>query len=67
MNLLQPFCVVITASYRSDAIYSLTVPPCDGCILHPGYDEFFMSRIFLGGGKKSGLEELVSRVSYEFK
>lgn len=47
MNLLQPFCVDITVSYNPDAIYSLTVPPCDGTTLHPGFDEIFSrSRIF---------------------
>lgn len=45
MNLLQPFCVDITALYHCDAIYSLTVPPCDSTILYPGFDQNFMSRI----------------------
>lgn len=45
VNLLQPFCVDITALYHPDAIYSLTVPPCDSTILYPGFDEIFMSRI----------------------
>lgn len=45
MNLLQPFCVDITALYHSDAIYSLTVPPCDSTILYPGFGEIFIGRI----------------------
>lgn len=58
MNLLQPFCVDITASYHSDAIHSLTVPPCDSTILYPGFDEIFSSGILerkiwvRGGGIK---------------
>lgn len=45
VNLLQPFCVDITALYHPDAIYSLTVPPCDSTIVYPGFDEIFLSRI----------------------
>lgn len=45
MNFLQPFCVDITASYHCDAIYSLTVPPCDSTILYPGFDNIFIGRI----------------------
>lgn len=58
MNLLQPFCVDITTLYHSDAIYSLTVPPCDSTILYPGFDEIFISRMLgrkiwvVGGGIK---------------
>ena len=35
----------ITALYHPDAIYSLTVPPCDSTTLYPGFDENFISRI----------------------
>lgn len=55
---LQPFYVGITASCHTDSIYSLTVPPCDGCFLHTGFEEFFMSEEVK---RKSGSEEWVSR------
>lgn len=44
-ELLQPFYVDTTASYHPDAIYSLTVPPCDSSILYLGFNGIFMSRI----------------------
>ena len=44
-ELLQPFYVDTTASYHPDAIYSLTVPPCDSSILYLGFNVIFMSRI----------------------